>query len=59
MQCHKECRLAAEAEPSLHGVWKSNCNALTGDDQEICNPISSGRQPLRTLLCKVYTPHER
>jgi hypothetical protein len=40
------------AEPSLHGVWKSNCNMLTDDDPDICNPISGG-WPLRTLLCKV------
>jgi anaerobic selenocysteine-containing dehydrogenase len=39
-------------EPSLHGVWKSNCNVLTDDDPDICNPISGG-WPLRTLLCKV------
>jgi anaerobic selenocysteine-containing dehydrogenase len=41
------------AEPSLHGVWKSNCNVLTDDDPGICNPISGG-WPLRTLICKVY-----
>ncbi|MBN1102869.1 MAG: molybdopterin-dependent oxidoreductase [Deltaproteobacteria bacterium] len=41
------------AEPSLHGVWKSNCNVLTNDDPDICNPMSGG-WPLRTLLCKVY-----
>ena len=41
------------ADPSLHGVWKSNCNVLTNDDPAICNPISGG-WPLRTLLCKVY-----
>ena len=41
------------AEPSLHGVWKSNVNVLTDDDPDICNPISGG-WPLRTLLCKVY-----
>ena len=41
------------AEPSLHGVWESNCNVLTDDDPDICNPISGG-WPLRTLLCKVY-----
>jgi anaerobic selenocysteine-containing dehydrogenase len=40
------------AEPSLHAVWKSNCNVLTDDDPDICNPISGG-WPLRTLLCKV------
>jgi thiosulfate reductase/polysulfide reductase chain A len=41
------------AEPSLHGVWKSNVNVLTNDDPNICNPISGG-WPLRTLLCRVY-----
>jgi thiosulfate reductase/polysulfide reductase chain A len=41
------------AEPSLHGVWKSNVNVLTDDDPDICNPISGG-WPLRTLLCRVY-----
>ena len=41
------------AEPSLHGAWKSNCNVLTDDDPDICNPISGG-WPLRTLLCKLY-----
>jgi thiosulfate reductase/polysulfide reductase chain A len=45
------------AEPSLHGVWKSNCNVLTTDDPDICNPISGG-WPLRTLLCKVYKAPE-
>jgi len=46
------------AEPSLHGVWKSNCNVLTDDDPDICNPISGG-WPLRTLLCKVYKAPEQ
>jgi anaerobic selenocysteine-containing dehydrogenase len=41
------------AEPSLHGVWKSNCNVLIDDDPRVCNPISGG-WPLRGLLCKVY-----
>ncbi|MDW7711438.1 MAG: molybdopterin-dependent oxidoreductase [Deferrisomatales bacterium] len=45
------------AEPSLHGVWKSNCNVLTDDDPEVCNPISGG-WPLRGLLCKVYKADE-
>jgi len=40
------------AEPSLHGVWKSNCNVLTDDDPDNCNPISGG-WPLRGLLCKI------
>jgi anaerobic selenocysteine-containing dehydrogenase len=41
------------AEPSLHGVWRSNVNVLTNDAPDICNPISGG-WPLRTLLCRVY-----
>lgn len=41
------------AEPSLHGVWKSNINVLTNDEPDVCNPISGG-WPLRGLLCKVY-----
>jgi len=41
------------AEPSLHGVWKSNCNVLIDDDPDVCNNISGG-WPLRGLLCKVY-----
>lgn len=40
------------AEPSLHGVWKSNCNVLTDDDPDICNPISGG-YPLRGMLCRI------
>jgi len=41
------------AQPSLHGVWKSNINVLTNDDPDVCNRISGG-WPLRGLLCKVY-----
>ena len=41
------------AEPSLHGIWKSNINVLTNDDPVVCNQISGG-WPLRGLLCKVY-----
>jgi anaerobic selenocysteine-containing dehydrogenase len=41
------------AEPSLHGVWKSNCNVLTNDDPDICNEVSGG-WPLRAFLCKIY-----
>jgi anaerobic selenocysteine-containing dehydrogenase len=43
----------AGAEPSLHGVWKSNSNVLTDDDPDRCNRISGG-WPLRGFLCKVY-----
>lgn len=45
------------AEPSLHGVWKSNCNVLIDDNPDICNNISGG-WPLRGLLCKVYKADE-
>jgi anaerobic selenocysteine-containing dehydrogenase len=41
------------AEPSLHGVWKSNINVLMDDDPDVCNTISGG-WPLRGFLCKVY-----
>ena len=41
------------AEPSLHGVWRSNSNVLTDDDPAVCNRISGG-YPLRGMLCKVY-----
>ncbi|HQO76982.1 MAG TPA: molybdopterin-dependent oxidoreductase, partial [Thermodesulfobacteriota bacterium] len=29
-------------EPSLHGLWKSNINALTDDDPDICNALNGG-----------------
>lgn len=41
------------AEPSLHGVWKSNCNVLIDDDPDLCNDISGG-WPLRGVLCRAY-----
>jgi anaerobic selenocysteine-containing dehydrogenase len=41
------------ADPSLHGVWRSNCNILIDDDPDTCNSISGG-WPLRGFLCKVY-----
>jgi anaerobic selenocysteine-containing dehydrogenase len=40
-------------DPSLHGVWKSNINAITDDDPDKCDPMSGG-WPVRTALCKVY-----
>jgi thiosulfate reductase/polysulfide reductase chain A len=40
-------------EPWLHGVWESNINVLTGDDDEMLNKKSGG-WPLRALMCKVY-----
>jgi len=47
---------AEGAEPSLHGVWRSNCNVLTNDDPNNCNKISGG-WPFRALLCKVEKKH--
>jgi thiosulfate reductase / polysulfide reductase chain A len=42
------------AEPSLHGLWQSNCNVLTmGDDPDTYDPVTGG-WPLRALLCKIY-----
>ena len=42
------------AEPSLHGLWQSNCNVLTmGDDPDTYDPVTGG-WPLRALLCKAY-----
>ena len=41
------------AEPSLHGVWKSNANVLCPVDPEYCNPEVGG-WPHTALLCKVY-----
>ena len=40
-------------EPSLHGLWQSNCNVLTLDDPDTCDPLTGGWS-LRALLCKVY-----
>ena len=40
------------AEPSLHGVWKSNVNVLLDDDPDHCDQICGGWP--NTGLCKVY-----
>jgi len=40
-------------EPSLHGVWRSNVNALIDDSPEICDPVS-GQWVMRGVGCKVY-----
>ncbi len=40
-------------EPSLHGVWKSNCNVLTDDDPDSMQPhqrrLASSNSPLQDL----------
>ncbi|MEM3697207.1 MAG: molybdopterin-dependent oxidoreductase [Candidatus Bathyarchaeia archaeon] len=40
------------AEPSLHGLWKSNINVLIHNAQEVLDPIS-GAWP-HMCLCRVY-----
>ncbi|MFC1945025.1 molybdopterin-dependent oxidoreductase [Chloroflexota bacterium] len=40
-------------EPSLHGVWRSNSNAVLDDDPDLCDPLS-GAWPMRGQMCKVY-----
>jgi anaerobic selenocysteine-containing dehydrogenase len=40
-------------EPWLGGLWQSNCNVLTMDDPDTCDPLTGG-WVLRALLCKVY-----
>ena len=40
-------------EPWLGGLWESNCNVLTTDDPDTCDPLTGG-WVLRALLCKVY-----
>jgi anaerobic selenocysteine-containing dehydrogenase len=40
-------------EPSLFGLWESNANVLTPDDDEFCDPLTGGWAN-RALLCKVY-----
>jgi anaerobic selenocysteine-containing dehydrogenase len=40
-------------EPSLFGLWESNANVLTPDDDAFCDPITGGWAN-RALLCKVY-----
>jgi thiosulfate reductase/polysulfide reductase chain A len=41
------------AEPSVHGVWESNANVLTANDEEFLDPLTGGWAN-RALLCKVY-----
>lgn len=40
-------------EPWLGGMWQSNCNVLTMDDPDTCDPLTGG-WTMRALLCKVY-----
>jgi thiosulfate reductase/polysulfide reductase chain A len=40
-------------EPWLGGMWESNCNVLTKDDLDTCDPLTGG-WTMRALLCKVY-----
>jgi len=40
-------------EPWLGGMWESNCNVLTMDDPDTCDPLTGG-WTMRALLCKVY-----
>jgi thiosulfate reductase / polysulfide reductase chain A len=40
-------------EPWLFGLWQSNCNVLTLDELDSCDPLTGGWAN-RALLCKVY-----
>jgi anaerobic selenocysteine-containing dehydrogenase len=40
-------------EPWLGGMWESNCNVLTMNDPDTCDPVTGGWTS-RALLCKVY-----
>jgi anaerobic selenocysteine-containing dehydrogenase len=40
-------------EPSLHGLWKSNLNAILPDGPESCDAIT-GAWVLKGARCKVY-----
>jgi thiosulfate reductase/polysulfide reductase chain A len=44
-------------EPSLFGLWESNANVLTADEDEFCDPLTGGWAN-RALLCKVYRVDE-
>ena len=39
-------------EPSLHGLWESNCNVLILDGIDACDPLCGG-YCCRALLCQV------
>jgi anaerobic selenocysteine-containing dehydrogenase len=40
-------------EPWLGGMWESNCNVLTMDDPDTCDPLTGGWTQ-RAILCRVY-----
>jgi len=42
-----------EKEPGLFGLWESNVNVLTPDDDRCCDPMC-GSWYYRGMLCKVY-----
>jgi thiosulfate reductase/polysulfide reductase chain A len=41
------------AEPSLHGLWESNANVLSANDENSLDPVTGGWYT-RAMLCKVY-----
>lgn len=45
-------------EPDLHGVWESNANVLTANDEEFLDPMTGGWAN-RALLCRVYRVTEQ
>ncbi len=40
-------------EPSLHGLWESNANVLTANDEASLDPVTGGWYA-RALLCRIY-----
>ena len=40
-------------EPSLHGVWKSNINAVLDDNPDKCD-LACGSWSCRAVLCKIH-----
>jgi len=43
----------AAEEPSLHGLWESNANVLSSNDENSLDPVTGGWYT-RAMLCKVY-----
>jgi anaerobic selenocysteine-containing dehydrogenase len=41
------------AEPSFHGLWESNANVLSANDEGSLDPITGGWYT-RALLCRIY-----